>query len=120
MQPNSAATIDPLVGFVDKCIQGGFNTRFDSQSPREEDVSLLDLFRGIKLHLEDVRKQEGDAEPKIDPQQLLIETWKMLDEFVESSLSPEGSSLVTDLNMQPVFNTLCRVRSFAPAPTTNA
>jgi hypothetical protein len=107
MQPNYAATIDPLIDFVDKCRQGTFTSRFNPQSPREDDVSLLDLFAGIELHLKRGRTQEGDAQPNIDPQQILVETWKILDRFVASPLSPEGPSLVTDLDMQPVFKTLC-------------
>lgn len=114
MQPNYAATIDPLIGFVDKCRRGAFASRFKPGTPRKDDVSLLDLFLGIEPHLKGLRKQESqnspqerDSQPKIDPRQILDETWKMLDKFVESPLSPEGPSLVTDLNMQSVFKTLC-------------
>lgn len=107
MQPNYAATIDPLIDFLDRCQQGIFSSRFNPQHSREDDVSLLDLYAGIEPHLKRVRTEEGDAQPRIEPQHILVETWKMLDTFVESSFSPEGPSLVTELDMQPVFKTLC-------------
>ncbi|QLQ05268.1 MAG: hypothetical protein HZY76_03580 [Anaerolineae bacterium] len=110
MQPNYAATINPLIDFLDKCVQGASRSRFDPQYPREDDVSLLDLFESILPHLELVHKQKGTDTSKIQPQEILVETWKMLDKFVNSSLSPEGPSLVTELGMQPVFNTLCTTR----------
>ena len=110
MQPNYEATIDPLIDFLDECQQGIFRSRFNAQNPREDDVSLLDLYAGIEPHLKRVRTEEGDAQPRIEPQHTLIETWKMLDKFVNSSLSPEGPLLVTELGMQPVFNTLCTIR----------
>jgi hypothetical protein len=115
MQSNYAATMDPLIDFVDKCAQSAFRTRFDPKNPREDDVSLLDLFQGIEPHLKHVRKQEGDAQPTIGPEHILVEAWKMLDKFVLSSLHPEGPSLVTDLNMQAVFNTLCILDPSVPA-----
>lgn len=119
MQPNYAATIDPLIDFVDKCQQGTFSSRFDPQSPREDDVSLLDLFLAIEPHLRRRRTQEGDAQPNKDSQQMLVETWKMLDKFVESPLSPDGPSLVTELAMQPVFETLCLERQSASSKPAN-
>ncbi len=119
MQPNYAATIDPLIDFVDQYQQGTFSSRFDPQSPREDDVSLLDLFIGIEPHLKRRRTQEEDAQPKNDPQQMLVETWKMLDKFVELPLSPDGPSLVTELAMQPVFETLCLDRQSASSKPAN-
>ncbi len=121
MQPNYSATIDPLIDFVDKCVQGAFTSRFNPKSPREDAISLLDLFSGIELHLKRVRKreQEGDSQPTIEPKDILIEAWKMLDKFVVSSLNPEGPSLVTELNMQPVFKTLCTTDDASAFITTS-
>lgn len=103
MQPNYAATIDPIIEYVDQYTQGTVTSRFNRENPREDDVGILDLFVGIRRHVQN------------DPQQILTETWKMLDKFVNSSLRPDGPSLVTDLNMRPVFNTLCTLEMLSSA-----
>ena len=95
MQPNYAATLDPLIEFVDQYRQGTIVSCFKRENPREEDVDIRDLFVGIGRH------------GRNDPQLILTETWKMLNKFVNSSLPPDSPSLVTDLNMHSVFKTLC-------------
>lgn len=98
-QPNYAATIDPLISFVDECRQGAVTSHFDHKLPREDAANLNDLFVGIH------HQANGQ------PQQVLTETWRMLDRFVGSFLpaNDPNFNLVSELGMDTAYSALCRM-----------
>lgn len=95
LQYSYERTLDPLIDFVSGVYSGSFHSRFDPNTPREVDVTLVDLFNGIrrlaKNHFETV----------------LTNTWSMLDQFMQSNLSPTGPHLITELQQQPAYEALC-------------